>query len=451
MHRTKAIAARVGLAAIAFLALTGVACAQGGQAPADPQSRYDEADQGWAGGWGNTSVGVAGRPYIKRLSITNAGTETVVIDNTTGAASVAPALGMNVSATVQGYNICRPGQTPGPGSCYALPNRIAVSLEWLKQGEGWTSDFTGATTTPIVDAASVIDITVGFRPAYASLRWTWLSGAPSWWSNSVTAAGGEVRVRYTMSTMPILSDADYAICGTQIPVGSCTAQTSQREIMRSEMILSMDDTVNAVFTGALFATEHAIIGSLETPPVVPGLPPTITYGVAAPHLLADGQPRVGTFRAVLPDSVLAAFGTSSAVFDPATMSVVRTNDPGGGAYAPTWSQWTAAGNGSDGELLTITPLTFSAPKFKVASKSGRFATVKRGKVIALAKLARATGVRSAAGAALSATLAKGASKRFCKVTGAGVKGVKAGACRVVLSSTLTSGKKTAKTVNVVVA
>ena len=157
---------------------------------------------------------------------------------------------------------------------------------------------------------------------------------------------------------------------------------------------------------------------------------------------------MGAFRAVLPDSVLAAFGTSSAVFDPAIMSVVRTNDPGGGAYTSGWSQWTAAANGSDGELLTISPLTFSAPKFKVTSKAGRFGTVRKGKTIAIAKLARQAGVQ---GAVQSAALAKGKSKTYCAVVGSAVKGLKKGACRVVITSMSSSGKRSTKTVGVVVA
>ena len=428
--------------AIALFAWVGTAAAQ-----SSPQSGYDQQYNGTVGGWGNTTVGADGRPYIKRLAIINGTTETEVIDNTADSQSPDPALGMTVTAVVEGYNICGPGQSPGPGAqCYEDPNRIAITLS-RSDGGGWSTDFTGATTTPQVDENSIVDLTIGFRPAYTSLRWTWLSGVPSWWSYNVTAAGGEVRVRYRIAKKPILDNAGYQTCGTQIPVESCTTQRSQAEILDSSMILSMDDTVNAVFTGALFATTNAIIGSLDTPPVMPGTPPMITYGVAAPHLFADGTARTGDFYAVLPDSILAAFGTSSAVFDSTIMSVVRTNDPSGGAFTPTWTQWTAAANGSDGELLTISPLTFSAPKFQVTSKAGKFGTVKKGRKITLKKLARQAGLKPGR---LKAKLAKGKSKTYCKVVGASVKGLKKGACRVVITSTPVRGKRATKTVGVVI-
>ena len=107
----------------------------------------------------------------------------------------------------------------------------------------------------------------------------------------------------------------------------------------------------------------------------------------------------------------------------------------------------AAANGSDGELLTISPLTFSAPKFLVTSKAGKFGTVKKGKKIALSKLARQAGLKSGT---LTAKLAKGKSKTYCKVVGSSVKGLKQGACRVVITSTPASGKRSTKTVGVVI-
>jgi hypothetical protein len=55
------------------------------------------------------------------------------------------------------------------------------------------------------------------------------------------------------------------------------------------------------------------------------------------------------------------------------LSVARTAESKSTADAGTdtvvWSKWTAADNGTDGRLVTISDISFSAPKFKVTKVS----------------------------------------------------------------------------------
>ncbi|MGI9188283.1 MAG: hypothetical protein ACR2J9_12345, partial [Gaiellales bacterium] len=171
------------------------------------------------GGWDNTwlnpqrtvPIGVANRPYIKFLSITNRPdtTEYVIINNT-GDVPRPDALNptgpvSDVYALVAPTNSCYSGQAAADGICYNAPNRVTVSL-WRDTGTGWSNDFTGATTQPNVTSDSEIHLIIGFKSAYSSLRWSWVDGIPSYWKNAVIpGVGGTVEVKFTPKTMPVMN------------------------------------------------------------------------------------------------------------------------------------------------------------------------------------------------------------------------------------------------------
>ncbi len=405
-------------------------------------------------GWNNSTPGVAGRPYIKYLSVTNGGVESVVINNTGNVQSPdVETIGGNVSdlyAFITPTNGCSLGQSSSSGACYDTPNRTGVSI-MRYVGPGWTQDFTPATSTnPVVNDSSVIDIRVGFHSAYSTLRWSWVNGAPSSWVNTVRAGSdGEVALKFTPKTSPRMFSGGCS----QIPVMTCDINRADEEVLEAALVLSMDNTLDAALTGVIFGTANAFIGSLESSPIIEGQAPTLTYGVAAPHLNADGSDRRGTFYALLPSSILTLFGTSAGSFNESLLSVSRSI---AGSFTTSWSPWNAATNGSDGQFLTISDISFSAPKFSVTKNTktgnrpggGAARPVLRvGKSVSLKVLAATFKMKVPKGASLSA---KVSTPKVCKLAGATIKGFKVGTCRAVLTVKPKSGKKRTKTISLLV-
>ncbi len=395
-------------------------------------------------GWNNSTPGVAGRPYIKYLSVTNGGVESVVINNTGNVQSPdVETIGGNVSdlyAFITPGNGCSLGQSSSSGACYDTPNRTGVSI-MRYVGPGWTQDFTPATSTnPVVNDSSVIDIRVGFHSAYSTLRWSWVNGAPSSWANTVRAGSdGEVALKFMPKTSPRMFSGGCS----QIPVMTCDINRADEEVLEAALVLSMDNTLNAALTGVLFGTANAFIGSLESR-ITEGQAPTLTYGVAAPHLNADGSNRRGTFYALLPSSILTLFGTSVGSFNENLLSVNRSIP---GSFTTSWSPWNAAANGTDGQFLTVSDISFSAPKFSVKKRGGARHALRVGKSVSLKGIAATFKMTVPKGASLSA---KVSTPKVCKLAGATIKGLKVGTCRAVLTVKPKSGKKRTKTVSFLV-
>ena len=398
------------------------------------------------GGWDQTTPDVAGRPYVQYLAVTNGGTTTVIIDNTAGIASPLALNGSDVYAVVSPTNSCQPGQTPAAGFCYAIPNRVTVSLVHETSANNWSYDFTtSSSSTPSITSDSVIDLIVGIRSTYATLRWSWVNGVPNYWSTTtpVSPTAGEAHVKFTPKTMPVMTSGGCS----QIPVSTCDIARADREVLQPNLLLSMDTTLDAGLAGVLFGTSSAFIGSLETTPIQTGSAPTLTYAAAAPHLNADGTLRTGNFYALVPSNILTLFGTSVAAFDPAILAIARTGDAG--TFSTAWTPWTAAGNGSDGQFLTISNISFSAPKFQVTRAStsasntqtvSKAPSVKVGKTISLAAIAKGYSLKTS-GSKLSA---KVSTPKICKVIGAKIKGLKAGTCRGTLTVKPKKGKPSKK-------
>lgn len=409
---------------------------------------FDAADTS-NGGWDRTTATIANRPYIAYLGITNPGfPEVTVIDNRL-AAVTNPAVERigggqysDVYAFVSPTNACNTNQTPTPGVCYANPNRVTVSLAAQTGPVAWTENMTSTSTVPNVTANSEVRLIIGFRAAYSSLRWSWVNGVPSYWRNTVVpGVGGTVEVKFTPKTMPVMNSGG---CSA-IPVSTCDIQRADAERLMPQIILSMDDTLDAGLTGVLFGSTSAFIGSLESSPIGQGQAPTLTYGIAAPHENADGTDRVGTFYALIPGAILTLFGTGVEAFDQSILAVERTN--GAGTFDIGWSAWNTTDNGTAGQFLTISNISFSAPKFEVKRRSSSTATggapaapkVKVKKTISLTSLARGFSVRFSAGSTLSA---KVSTPKVCKAVKGGIRGVTAGTCRATLTVKPKKGKAT---------
>ncbi len=457
LRRSFAVAistALVVLGVIAGSASAAIPTSTAGQTEQATSSRGLDQASGTSWGWSNTTFGVAGRPYIKALSVSNDGgvtfTDLVVANSATagnGWAPTAASIGGQVSdvyAFITPTNGCRQGQAPTAGSCYAQPNRVGISL-MRYDGVGWDQNFTtGASTNPAITENSVIDMAVGFHAEYSTLRWSWVNGVPSYWQTTVSpSADGVARIRYSPKTMPFMTGGGGC---SQIPVNTCDIAQADSEQLEAALLLSMDNTLDASLSGALFGTTSAFIGSLEAQ-IVQGQAPVLTYGVAAPHNFANGTLRNGTFYAFLPQAVLTLFGTSVAGFDPAILSVTRTG--GDGTFTPAWTSWTAGANGMDGQFLTISNISFSAPKFVVqrrgsesSSTGGGGTTVKGGAAIKVGKKATLKQIAgflkmSTKGVKISA---KVSTPRICKVVGQSVKGLKVGTCKGTLTTTRKNGK-----------
>jgi len=447
--------ALVGLGVIAGSASAAIPTATAGQTEQATSSRGLDQASGSNWGWSNTTFGVAGRPYIKALSVSNDGgatfTDLVVADSATAGNGWAPTAASidgqvsDVYAFITPTNGCRQGQAPTAGSCYAQPNRVGISLMRYNGAAGWDQNFTtGASTNPAITENSVIDMAVGFHAEYSTLRWSWVNGVPSYWQTTVSpSADGVARIRYSPKTMPFMTGGGGC---SQIPVNTCDIAQADSEQLEAALLLSMDNTLDASLSGALFGTTSAFIGSLEAQ-IVQGQAPVLTYGVAAPHNFANGTLRNGTFYAFLPQAVLTLFSTSGGAFDPAILSVTRTG--GDGTFTPAWTSWTAGANGMDGQFLTISNISFSAPRFVVqrrgsesSSTGGGGTTVKGGAAIKVGKKATLKQIAgflkmSTKGVKISA---KVSTPKICKVVGQSVKGLKVGTCTGTLTTTRKNGK-----------
>jgi hypothetical protein len=130
------------------------------------------------------------------------------------------------------------------------------------------------------------------------------------------------------------------------------------------MLFSLDDTLDPVLTGAAFATQNAIAGFL-----LPGgspQAPSLDIQVASTHAKSDGTPQLGTLKAFIPNAGLVnLYGVLPS--DASAFTTTRAGDAGTND-APTYTPWTAAAEGSDGLLISVHGITFSVPKYRLASK-----------------------------------------------------------------------------------
>ena len=432
--------------------------------------------------WDQSQSGVAKRPYIKRLSVTNGGTETVLITNETGPGTPTVVSPYNVTGTIAGYNICAQGVTTG---CYADPNRVSFALVYKDVSAGGTNyrrnfaaDASPAPTTgpnPAVTASSVIDVTIALNSLGSSLGWSWLNGTPVFWqTEGLGTDNGTVRLKYKPATMPQPNGC------TAIPVSTCDVNNVANEYLMTEMILSLDTTLPKAFKGALFATEGAFIGSLDVVPGGNGKAPQLTYGIAAPKYVGAGTTteRRGTFYGILDDTVLKnEFGVESTATDADMAKVLdisrKTDTTKRGSDTVAWTKWSAAANGTAGRMVKISDISFSAPKFVVTgaavtttttvapttitttvpatttvaptttAPAPTVPTVKAGRTITRSAIGKAAGVSIPAGAKVTLVVAT-SSKKICRLSGTAVKGLKAGTCRVTVSVTPKATKSSPK-------
>ena len=344
------------------------------RASTDPGNTSNQA------GWADMPGGVAARPYVRALSITNGdGTTDVVTDGGPTGPAVSPG---DVTTVVSPVNLCRADQMPASGACYATPNRVALNLVY-NAGDVNGYDFSrpAVPVTPAVNADSVIDMTIALNTLGRTLRWTWVSGHLLYWR--VTDLGQDtatVRVRFRPAWEPWVPYEQWPAGNgcSATPIFDCDLPRATAEMLRASVLFSLDRTLDPALTGAVFATGNAMFGYLR--PGGSATVPTMDIQAASTHLRSDGSPQLGTLQAFIPaGALLNLYGVLPS--DAASLFAVRrTGDPGTNDR-PTYQTWTAGVEGSDGLLVTVGNISFSVPRYRVATALARtpsHAKVRRG-------------------------------------------------------------------------
>lgn len=323
------------------------------------QSELDKA-QSYGGTWFDLAGGYTGRPYVSELSVVNNGVSTRVI--TGGTSTTENNVPTNrVAVAISPTNLCKTGQTPEPGRCYSTPNRIGITIGYqVGPGQlGW--DFNNPAISGTINASTEFDMTINLNTIGKSLRWTWASGIPTYWNASnLGADNATIRIRLKPALMPIVQQGGQQVGCSQVPVQSCQYSQSTHETLSASLVLSLDETLDSVFTGALFSSSRSFMGSLMTQP---GKTPQMTYGIAAPRTWSDGTENKAEMSAVLTDAtILNFYGATPGVaattdFQTNALNLIRTD--GGTQGAIRWARWSADAQGSDGWLITIPEITFA--------------------------------------------------------------------------------------------
>ena len=312
--------------------------------------------------WADMTGGVAARPYVTALSVINGGVSTPIITAGTATAETNVPTG-RIAVAIAPFNLCRTGQTPAQGVCYATPNRIGISVGYQTEPGQLGYDFSKATNllTPVT-ADTEFDITLNLNTLGKSVRWSWASGVATYWNTSnLGTDGASIRVRLKPTLTPVVMQGTQQVGCSQVPVQTCPYTQNTHETLSASLVLSLDNSLGEVFTGALFSSTRSYMGSLM---VQPGETPQMTYGVSAPQTWSDGTQNSASMSAVLSDAALLNFYgatpemAATPEFQTGALNLARTD---GGTQGPiTWTRWTFDVQGIDGWLVTIPDIRFVA-------------------------------------------------------------------------------------------
>jgi len=316
-----------------------------GAAIQDGMQGQTEIDGQWAG---LEPDGVASRPFVKRLVVTRGGVETVAIDNTGSVPNPEVTGGFGVA--ISPFNLCEEGETPAPGVCYATPNRVGITVGFTDNGALHT-DFSSALASSNninVDQTTEFDLTIALNTLGQTLRWTWLQGLPTYWNvTNIGQADATMRVKFKPRLSPLVENGGCS----QIPVmPTCEFSSAAEYHLQANLVLSLDETLDAAFTGALFATEKAYIGSLNTGYDNSGNP-ALTWGIAAPTT-TGGAANLPRLWAVVSDAALLNYFGVPTEGDPRSLFSVAVDSGSADPETGGWQRWTAGARGTDGWLIS---------------------------------------------------------------------------------------------------
>ncbi len=398
--------------------LMGVLAAAALAAPTSmmPSQEFVDSPQpgsGTGATWSDLPGGLTARPYVKSLAVVNGSQRVSVFSGGVDAAK-----GVNVgdvTAVVTPTNLCRAGQTPSPGQCYATPNRVGISFGY-KTDQGLGLDFSAPTVAlnQTVTSSTVLDVVIGLNTLGTSLRWSWINGElVTWKASGLGTDAAEIHLRVRPTATP---DIDWSARGpvgcTATPIRDCEIDRADGSYLGSQMVLSLDDSLSPALTGAAFATQGAIAGFL-----VPGgsaAAPTLDLQIASSHTAADGSPQRGTLQAFLPAGALTSLYGMVPADAAAFFTATRRGDPGTND-APSFSSRAEDADQSAGLMITVEGITFSAPTYRVKRKATALSTqksVRDGRVT----VRSAAKIRGCAERACTAVLYRVAAGRSGKVT-----------------------------------
>ncbi|PZR89140.1 MAG: hypothetical protein DLM67_19385 [Candidatus Nephthysia bennettiae] len=318
-------------------------------------------------GWADVPGGVAARPYVVSLTVINGDVSTPVITN--GTPTSAPVPAGDVTTAVSALNLCRPGQTPARGTCYATPNLVGLTVGYGENGGGFAGmDFSNpdVPVTPTIDANSVIDMTVSMNTLGKSLRSTWVNGDLLYWQTTSLGQGdATVHIKFRPATAPFVRNFPDSNGCTASPPFNCAIARADYQRLTAQIVFGLDDSGDPALTGAVFATQNAITGVMT--PGGSGQAPSLDVRLSSTHLQADGTPELGTIEAFIPAAALLNFYGVLPTDSTRAFTTTRGGDPGTNE-PPSYKPWTAAANGSDGLLITVKGITFSVPNYHLSSR-----------------------------------------------------------------------------------
>lgn len=350
-----------------------------------PDQSFLDAPSTQFGTWSDLPGGLASRPYVTKLSVFNAGVETKVLENGTASTPVLPA--GTITVAISPTNLCKSGQTPG-NSCYATPNRMGLVVGYQNGlGQlGYSFSNPKVQLLTPVNADTEFDITLALNTLGKTLRWTWANGSPTQWSiKDIGTDSALLRIRFKPVLTPVASNSGGC---SQVPVMACEYTTASANYLGANLVMSLDTTLDEVFTGALFASTRSWMGSMQTVSTQGGGDTgggdtgggtgsrgvrsaavtvgqgQLSYGVSAPLTWSDGSSNASSFSAVLSDATLLNFfgATSDVVGTPEfqDLALNLSRSDGGTQGKPLWTRWSADVQGTDGWLITIPDIKFVA-------------------------------------------------------------------------------------------
>ena len=129
-----------------------------------------------------------------------------------------------------------------------------------------------------------------------------------------------------------------------------------------------------VLMGGVMMTRGAVNGYLD--PGGAAIAPTLDLQMASAHVDDYGAPQTGELQALIPAQTLTAlYGVTPA--DATSFFTTTRQGSAGTQDAPTFTPWTAAARGSDGLLIDVSHITFSAPTYSVRRRHAAVATTAR--------------------------------------------------------------------------
>jgi hypothetical protein len=365
--------------------------------------------------WSDLPGGQAARPYVKSLTVVNGSQRTVVFSGGVDAAKNVRT--GDVTAVVSPTNLCRAGQTPSPGQCYATPNRVGVAFGY-KTNQGLGMDFSSPVVplNQAVSASTVLDVVIGLNTLGKTLRWSWVNGQlVNWKTTGLGTDAAEIRLRVRPSQTPNIDWSTRGPVGcTATPIRDCDIAQADGTYLGSQMVLSLDDTLAPALTGAAFATQGAIAGYL-----LPGgssAAPALDLQIASSHLASDGSAQHGVLQAFLPAGALTTLYGVVPADAAAFFTATRRGDPGT-QDAPTFAARSESDDDSAGLMITVGGITFSAPTYRVTRKAKvlRVRSSVRAKVVSVSSAAKVSGCRAKACTAIVYRIAPGLRAKATKV------------------------------------